>query len=439
MALGVYQNSVFNSDGTPAKSISIIVTDSVTGDPAVIYADEDGGTPLTSLQTDTLGYFKFAAAGGFYDITFGVGDDAPTWTRVAIGTFQAEDYDRGWRDAVVEEGLDEAIQGLEDADAKSFLRADTSTNWAATDPVIPENEAIFVTDLDQIRVGDGTSQYSGLTPIGGGSGTLTTVSDTLTSAITTARLLEATDAVFAVDGTTARVRRLQVNLSSPGRFDIDKTLAANARIVLEILATSEIPTFGIEDDEAGSSIAEGKSAAATISAQPGSTVEFTVLSNAGSAPVCRAVGNFIDEARTIPAPLTVTGDITAPTTVVLEVFGPGEDVATGDGAAYFPIPPELDGYDLTAVWGRVITAATGSGSETITVQVHNATQAADMLSTRLTIDEDEASSATAAAAAVIDTANDDVADFDLLRIDVDAVPSTTPGTGLYVGLKFAKP
>ncbi len=60
---------------------------------------------------------------------------------------------------------------------------------------------------------------------------------------------------------------------------------------------------------------------------------------------------------------------------------------------------------------------------------------ADMLSSNITIDSGENDTATAAAAAVIDTANDDVTTGQVLRIDVDAV-SIIPATGLIVTLEF---
>lgn len=111
------------------------------------------------------------------------------------------------------------------------------------------------------------------------------------------------------------------------------------------------------------------------------------------------------------------------------------DTATGDGKAYFTIPRELNGFDLTSVHARVITAGT---TNTTDIQINNVTQAADMLTTKVTIDSTETGSDTAATPYVIDLANDDVATNDLLRIDVDAV-STTAAKGLIVTLGFSKP
>jgi hypothetical protein len=88
--------------------------------------------------------------------------------------------------------------------------------------------------------------------------------------------------------------------------------------------------------------------------------------------------------------------------------------------------------DLKRVHAKVITAGT---TGTCLVQVRNVTQAADFLSTRISIDSGELGSDTAATPAVIDTANDDVAAFDTIAIDVDQL-HTTPAKGLFVTLEF---
>lgn len=118
----------------------------------------------------------------------------------------------------------------------------------------------------------------------------------------------------------------------------------------------------------------------------------------------------------------------------LQPFSMGDqvDCETGDGKAYLHIPPDLNGLNLVYVHGEVQTAGTTS---TMDIEVYNETQGADMLSTTLTIDSGETGSDTAATPAVIDTANDDVATNDVLRIDVDAI-QTTAAKGLLVTLGF---
>lgn len=111
------------------------------------------------------------------------------------------------------------------------------------------------------------------------------------------------------------------------------------------------------------------------------------------------------------------------------------DIATGDGQYYFRVPSRLNGMNLTAVHAEVITAGT---TGTTDIQIHNVTDAVDMLSTKLTIDSGETGSDTAVTAAVINTSNDDVATNDLLRVDVDAISTTAP-KGLIVTLEFSLP
>lgn len=111
----------------------------------------------------------------------------------------------------------------------------------------------------------------------------------------------------------------------------------------------------------------------------------------------------------------------------------GAALTTGDGKAFFRVPSTIDGFNLVGVAASVSTT---SSSGNPTIQIHNVTQTADMLSTRITIDAGELDSKDAAPA-VIDTSNDDVATGDKLRIDVDV--AGTGAKGLIVELQFAAP
>jgi hypothetical protein len=111
------------------------------------------------------------------------------------------------------------------------------------------------------------------------------------------------------------------------------------------------------------------------------------------------------------------------------------DVAVGDGAFYFHIDSSLAGTNLIDVHAEVITAGT---TGTTDIQIHNVTSAADILSTKLTIDSTETGSDTAAVPAVINAAEDDMTENDLIRIDIDAVSTTAP-KGLIVTMGFQIP
>lgn len=112
----------------------------------------------------------------------------------------------------------------------------------------------------------------------------------------------------------------------------------------------------------------------------------------------------------------------------------GSAITTGDGKAYYPVPSTMNGMDLVSAKAFLITA---SSSGIPTIQIANVTQAVDMLTTKLTIDASELTSATAATPAVIDTGNDDVATGDILRIDIDV--AGTGAKGLIVELQFRLP
>lgn len=142
--------------------------------------------------------------------------------------------------------------------------------------------------------------------------------------------------------------------------------------------------------------------------------------------------------QTLTNKTLTTPTITTPKmkrSISLQIFDAVEEVTTGDGKAYFTIPEELNGANLSAVHARVITAGT---TGTTDIQIRNVTDTADMLSTKLTIDSGETGSDTAAAAAVINTSTDDVATNDLIAIDVDAT-ATTKAKGLVVRLQFLIP
>lgn len=119
----------------------------------------------------------------------------------------------------------------------------------------------------------------------------------------------------------------------------------------------------------------------------------------------------------------------------LQVFAGTSDVSTGDGKAYIVIPDGVGGMNLIGVHAYVVTAGT---TGTTDIQIANVTDSVDMLSTKITIDSTETSSRTAATPPVIDTTKDDVADGDVLRIDVDAVSTTAP-KGLIIEMVFQLP
>jgi hypothetical protein len=80
------------------------------------------------------------------------------------------------------------------------LRRDTAANWTTNDPVLALGEAGYDTTNNELRVGDGTTVWSGLESIGGGISSNVAIAPEFGPAVTFARPEDvATNAVNAVD------------------------------------------------------------------------------------------------------------------------------------------------------------------------------------------------------------------------------------------------
>lgn len=123
--------------------------------------------------------------------------------------------------------------------------------------------------------------------------------------------------------------------------------------------------------------------------------------------------------------------------IEIEAFAQDTDVAVGNGAKFIHIPPSLNGANITYVHAFVVTAGTTNTTNVQITRIRGVNTDA-VLSTVLSIDSGETGSDTAEAAAVIDTANDDLATNDILRIDITQV-STTPPKGLVVTIGASMP
>jgi hypothetical protein len=84
--------------------------------------------------------------------------------------------------------------------ARIKLRRDTAANWTTNDPVLALGEAGYDSTNNELRVGDGTTAWSGLEAVGGGVSNAVAIAPEFGPAITFARPENtATDAVNAVD------------------------------------------------------------------------------------------------------------------------------------------------------------------------------------------------------------------------------------------------
>ncbi len=132
-------------------------------------------------------------------------------------------------------------------------------------------------------------------------------------------------------------------------------------------------------------------------------------------------------------------------TIQAFVLGATDTTAVGNGKYYFVTPANLNNYRLTSVSAQVITAGT---TNTTTVALTRCVTAAtgdacsgttaQMLSTNMTIDSGENSTATAATPAVVNAANATLTTGQIVRVDIAAV-STTPAFGLIVNMDLTLP
>jgi len=138
------------------------------------------------------------------------------------------------------------------------------------------------------------------------------------------------------------------------------------------------------------------------------------------------------QTRTLSVPnasgtIALTTLVGAPVEYVIACSDETTDLTTGTAKVTFRAPVA---FLLTGVAASVNTAPTGS---TLIVDINNGANSA--LSTKLSIDASEKTSATAATAAVIDTTYDDFSADAEITIDIDQIGSTVAGKGLKVILK----
>jgi len=122
---------------------------------------------------------------------------------------------------------------------------------------------------------------------------------------------------------------------------------------------------------------------------------------------------------------------------IYEVVPAATALTTGDSKVTFAIPIEITGWNLVRAEARVHTV--GTGATLIAIQIRNATDGHDMLSTKITIDASELTSYTAATPSVVDTNEDDVVTADIIAIDIDAINNTVVALGLDVILTWQLP
>lgn len=207
----------------------------------------------------------------------------------------------------------------------------------------------------------------------------------------------------------------------------DVTIAGTKTLAVDVISEKDAAA-GVTIDGAlikDGAIADGAvpathSGSAHHSAEPAASVTVAGIVELATAA---ETTTGTDAGRAVTPDGLAGSDVMGGRAIQMLIFEFATDVATGDGKFYFHVDQRLVGMNVVDVHAEVITAGT---TGTTDIQIANVTQAADILSTKLTIDSGETGSDTAATAAVIDGAQDDLQLNDLIRIDVDAISTTAP-------------
>jgi hypothetical protein len=402
MVLARWQRNIVDESGNVQSAAQMTVRRESAGAPlALLYADREGDAPLGNpFNADPNGFAAFFAPGGAYRIDVTKGAFSQTLRYEGVGLASETDA---------------LITGL-------AFRFDSAT--ADSDPGIGNvrfnnTELASVTELYFAnQEPDGADVTAWLDSFDNGGGLADRGTLVLQGSDAAALLLcRVTGSVIDATG----YRRVSVAvLASSGSF------TAGQSVSLQFSPKGLDGADGIdgldgEDGVDGSGLFDGSEA--TVVARRGDLIPLQDISDADNAK--RSTAQEIAE--------------TARVEIELMPFDLDTDVEVGDGAGgvFFRVPAWMNGFNVTAVAAANGTAGTGTGATTI--QLRNVTQAADILSTALTIDSTETDSSTAATPAVINTAEDDLATGDIIRVDVDAITGTLAPVGLIVSITAERP
>lgn len=117
--------------------------------------------------------------------------------------------------------------------------------------------------------------------------------------------------------------------------------------------------------------------------------------------------------------------------IELKIIDDATTLSTGDGKLIFMVPASLDGAVIQQVAAYVTTVSASGGP--LLIQLRNVTNSADILTTKINIDDSEKTSYTAATAAVIDRSQNILKRGDLVAVDVDdAGDGAAKGLGIVI-------
>lgn len=177
----------------------------------------------------------------------------------------------------------------------------------------------------------------------------------------------------------------------------------------------------------GMTLVIARTSAPTTTRMSGVVTSYDSGTGALGVTVDSVTGSGTHTDWTVSLSAAVIGSDLGKRVIQVKVIDDATTLTTGDGKVIFLVPQELNGYNLVGANAFVTTV---SSSGTPTVQIRNVTDAVDMLSTRITIDANEYTSYTAAAAAVVNATYDDLATGDRLAVDVDVAGTGAKGLGI---------
>ena len=401
-----------------------------------------GDITAVSLTGDTGGALSVASGAAGFTLTGGAGIDTAGSSTTVTFTLDLSEL----TDTAIANG--DYIVFTDTTDSNVTVKgdlADVATLFAGTG--LSASSSVISLDFSELSAVTPTSGDSFATLDNDGAAEQRTTTDALAT-------------LFAGDGLQASSAVLSLDLVSNGGLEI----SSNELRVATGIAQYDVAQFaasvadndflridgtaveGLSAAEVAAAIESNIDAVGTISTGvwQGTVVAAAYLPDASTSAqgvselaTAAEVTAGTDTGRTV-TPDALAGSVVFGTRYVqCVVFDFGTDIAEGNGKFYFHVPAGMNGMDLVEVHSEVVTAGNGS---TIDVQIHNATDGSDMLSTSLTIDDGETGSDTAATAAVINGSEDDVATNDVIRIDVDGNGGdTTVAKGLIVTLGFRIP
>ena len=272
------------------------------------------------------------------------------------------------------------------------------------------------------------------------TGAVTSTGDGATAitddAVTYAKIqnISATDKILGRSTAGAGIVE-EIACTVAGRAILDDVDAAAQRTTLGSAASgsnSDITELsGLSTDL---SIAQGGTGQSTASAAFDALKQAATSSATGvvELAITSEINTGTDAARS-NTPDALAGSIFGTKQVVVKVIADDTALTVADGLTHFTVPAELNGMNLISVGAHVYTV---SSSGLPAFQIHNLTDAADMLSTAITIDANENDSKDAATPPVINAATDDVATGNVIRFDCDVAGTGTKGMEIRMGFRL---